>query len=142
MSILSPPLNCLLSIITQLVTGNALPGRPIAVISFKPWGYVTITQPFQFTSDLEEPGHYMKIPRHLTFWCQIVATVIAGTMQLGVQAWIIEDLCSADQPDSFVCSELGYCVNLCLPRPDACLELYFLHYDGKSNSRAVAQRER
>jgi hypothetical protein len=30
-------------------------------------------------------------------------------MQLGVQAWMfsnIEDLCSADQPDSFVCLEL------------------------------------
>jgi hypothetical protein len=37
---------------------------------FKTWGYVTITQPFQFTSDLEI-GHYMKIPRRLTFWCQI-----------------------------------------------------------------------
>jgi len=72
---------------------------------FKTWGYITMTQGLQFTSDFKL-GHYMKIPHRPMFWCQIVATVVAGTAQLGVQAWMfsnIEDLCSADQPNGFVC---------------------------------------
>ena len=57
----------------------------------------------QFTADLKL-GHYMKIPPRPMFCCQVrasmscvlmkihpfckvVATVIAGTVQLGVQSW-------------------------------------------------------
>jgi hypothetical protein len=37
---------------------------------------------------------------------QVVATIIAGTAQLGVQAWMftnIPDLCSTTQKDGFIC---------------------------------------
>ena len=94
-----------LNVITELIIGYALPGRPIAMMLFKTWGYITMTQALQFTSDFKL-GHYMKIPHRPMFWCQVVATVIAGTVQLGVQAWMfsnIEDLCSADQRDGFTC---------------------------------------
>ena len=40
------------------------------------------------------------------FWCQIAATIVSGTVQLGVQAWMftnISDMCSADQKDGFIC---------------------------------------
>ncbi len=40
------------------------------------------------------------------FWAQVVATVIAGTTQLGVQAWMftnIENLCDPAQKDGFIC---------------------------------------
>ena len=40
----------------------------------------------QFTADFKL-GHYMKVPPRPMFWCQIVATMIAGTVQLAVQAW-------------------------------------------------------
>jgi hypothetical protein len=55
----------------------------------------------QFTADLKL-GHYMKVPPQPMFWCQVcipnakkalseipkvVATIIAGTVQLGVQSW-------------------------------------------------------
>ena len=94
-----------INVITELVIGYVLPGRPIAMMLFKTWGYTTMRQAFSFASDLKL-GHYMKIPHRPMFWCQIVATVIAGTVQLGVQAWMfsnIEDLCSADQQDGFTC---------------------------------------
>jgi OPT family oligopeptide transporter len=94
-----------LNVITELIIGYALPGRPIAMMLFKTWGYVTMTQALQFTSDFKL-GHYMKIPHRPMFWCQIVATVIAGTVQLGVQAWMfsnVKDLCSPTQPDGFIC---------------------------------------
>lgn len=71
-------------------------------------------------------GHYMKIPYvaypgapnhsvdanimnrpRTMFWCQVVATVIAGIVQLGVQSWMFEnipDMCERDQKDHFTCA--------------------------------------
>ena len=94
-----------LNVITELIIGYALPGRPIAMMMFKTWGYITMTQALQFTSDFKL-GHYMKIPHRPMFFCQVVATVIAGTVQLGVQSWLfsnVEGLCSPDQKDGFIC---------------------------------------
>jgi OPT family oligopeptide transporter len=94
-----------LNIVTELIIGYALPGRPIAAMLFKTWGYMTMMRALLCTSGFKL-GHYMKIPHRPMFWCQIVATVVAGTVQLGVQAWMfsnIEDLCSPDQQDGFTC---------------------------------------
>jgi len=55
-------------------------------------------------------GHYMKVPPRSMFFCQVVATVVAGTVQLGVQAWMfsnIEDFCSPDQKDDFICPNIS-----------------------------------
>ncbi|KAF5319633.1 hypothetical protein D9619_008684 [Psilocybe cf. subviscida] len=94
-----------LNVITELIIGYALPGRPLAMMLFKTWGYITMAQALQFTSDFKL-GHYMKIPPRYMFWAQVVATVIAGTVQLGVQAWMftnIPDMCATDQKDKFTC---------------------------------------
>ena len=40
------------------------------------------------------------------FWCQVVATALAGTVQLGVQAWMfsnIDGICGDHQKDGFTC---------------------------------------
>ena len=50
-----------LNVITELIIGYALPGRPVAMMMFKTWGYITMAQALQFTSDFKL-GHYMKIP--------------------------------------------------------------------------------
>ena len=94
-----------LNVITELIIGYALPGRPVAMMLFKTWGYITMTQALGFTGDFKL-GHYMKVPHRPMFFCQVAATIVAGTAQLGVQAWMfsnIEDLCSADQKDGFIC---------------------------------------
>ena len=75
-----------LNVITELIIGYALPGKPIAMMMFKTWGYITMAQALTFTSDFKL-GHYMKIPPRPMFWSQIIATVIAGTVQLGVENW-------------------------------------------------------
>jgi len=62
-------------------------------------------QALSFTSSLKL-GHYMKIPPRSMFFCQIVGTVVAGTVQLGVQEWVfshVEDICSPHQKDNFTC---------------------------------------
>ncbi|KAJ7877622.1 OPT oligopeptide transporter [Mycena leptocephala] len=87
-----------LNVITELIIGYALPGRPIAMMMFKTWALT-------FTSDFKL-GHYMKIPPRPMFWSQVIATVVAGTVQLGVQAWMftnIEGICNPDQRDGFIC---------------------------------------
>jgi OPT family oligopeptide transporter len=98
-----------LNVLSELIIGYLLPGRPIAMMLFKTWGDKTMLQALEFTNDLKL-GHYMKIPHRPMFWCQIVGTVVAGTVQIGVQAWVfsnIEDICSADQRDGFTCPPIA-----------------------------------
>ncbi|KAF8841357.1 small oligopeptide transporter [Paxillus ammoniavirescens] len=94
-----------LNVVTELIIGYALPGRPVAMMMFKTWGYITMTQALTFTADFKL-GHYMKIPPRKMFWCQIIAAVIAGTTQLAVELWMFEhipDICTTTQQDGFVC---------------------------------------
>jgi OPT family oligopeptide transporter len=94
-----------LNVITELIIGYLLPGRPIAMMVFKSSGYYTMYQAINFADNFKL-GHYMKIPPRPMFFCQVVATVISGTVQLGVQAWLfsnIEDICSPTQKDGFSC---------------------------------------
>jgi OPT family oligopeptide transporter len=75
-----------------------LPGRPIAMMMFKTWGYITMAQALQFSSDMKL-GHYMKVPPRAMFFGQVVAAIVAGTIQLGVQAWMftnIKDMCNGN----------------------------------------------
>ncbi|KAF4585130.1 hypothetical protein EYR40_001967 [Pleurotus pulmonarius] len=95
-----------LNVVTELIIGYMLPGRPIAMMIFKTFGYITVSQALQFTSDFKL-GHYMKIPPRPMFWCQVVATIVAGTTQLAVQTWMfsnIPDLCQSKQQNSFTCN--------------------------------------
>lgn len=97
-----------LNSVTELINGYTrytLPDRPIAMMMFKPWGYITMQQGLIYTNDFKL-GHYMKVPPWSMFLCQVVSTVVAGTVQLGVQAWMFsntEDIYSPDQKDSFIC---------------------------------------
>ncbi|KAG2155226.1 OPT oligopeptide transporter [Suillus bovinus] len=94
-----------LNVITELVVGYAIPGRPLAMMLFKTWGYITMAQALQFAQDFKL-GHYMKIPPRTMFFAQVSAAAIAGTVQLAVQAWMfsnIEDICSTTQRDGFIC---------------------------------------
>jgi OPT family oligopeptide transporter len=94
-----------LNVITELIIGYALPGRPVAMMMFKTWGYITMAQALTFSSDMKL-GHYMKVPPRVMFFAQVLCTVIAGTTQLGVQAWMfsnIEGMCTDDQKDGFIC---------------------------------------
>jgi hypothetical protein len=103
-----------LNVITELIIGYGLPGRPIAMMMFKTWGYITMAQALTFVSDFKL-GHYMKIPPRPMFWSQVVATVIAGTVQLGVQSWMfsnIPNICDPSQKDGFICPQhrsVRYC---------------------------------
>jgi len=72
---------------------------------FKTWGYIAMNQGITLSSDFKL-GHYMKIPPRPMFWAQIVASVVALTTQLGVQAWMfsnIDGMCNSVQDNGFIC---------------------------------------
>ncbi|KAG0267864.1 hypothetical protein DFQ27_008044 [Actinomortierella ambigua] len=77
-----------LNIITEYVIGYILPGRPIAVMTFKTLGYISMAQGLLFTSDLKL-GHYMKVPPRAMFWAQMLGTLMAGLMNLSVATWML-----------------------------------------------------
>ena len=109
-----------LNVITELIIGYALPGRPVAMMMFKTWGYITMAQALTFASDFKL-GHYMKVPPRPMFWGQVVASIIAGTVQLGVQAGMftnIDDMCAPTQKDGFICSALKFSI----PPPSSALQ--------------------
>jgi OPT family oligopeptide transporter len=92
-----------LNVITELIIGFMLPGKPVAMMLFKTWGYITMAQALTFSGDMKL-GHYMKIPPRAMFWAQVVATALAGTVQLGVQAWMFSNIPGiCDDNEFFIC---------------------------------------
>ncbi|PKH93396.1 hypothetical protein CRG98_049840, partial [Punica granatum] len=58
-----------LNIIMQLVIGYLYPGKPIANVTFKNYGFVSTLQALSITGDFKL-GHYMKIPPKSMFIVQ------------------------------------------------------------------------
>ncbi|KAF9924036.1 hypothetical protein BGZ67_009559 [Mortierella alpina] len=64
-----------LNVITELICGYLLPGKPIANMTFKCYGYMAMSQCNLLLSDLKL-GHYMKIPPRSMFVGQIWGTIV------------------------------------------------------------------
>ncbi|KAG8851135.1 hypothetical protein FRB96_009476 [Tulasnella sp. 330] len=97
-----------LNVITELIAGYILPGKPIAMMMFKTYGSMAMAQAVTFTSDMKL-GHYLKVPPRVTFCAQLSAAILAGTVQLGVQAWMfsnIPGMCGAKQSSGFICPRI------------------------------------
>jgi len=56
-----------LNVFTEFIIGYMLPGRPIAMMLFKTYGYITMRQALAFAQDLKL-GWYMKVPPRTMFW--------------------------------------------------------------------------
>ncbi|XP_042496907.1 oligopeptide transporter 4-like [Macadamia integrifolia] len=87
-----------LNIITEYLMGIILPGRPIANVVFKTYGYMSMSQAVSFLNDFKL-GHYMKIPPRSMFLVQFIGTVIAGTVNIIVAWWLlhsIPNICNDD----------------------------------------------
>ncbi|KAL3614821.1 hypothetical protein CASFOL_040482 [Castilleja foliolosa] len=75
-----------LNIITEMVIGYIYPGRPLANVSFKTYGYISMSQALSFLSDFKL-GHYMKIPPKSMFIAQLVGTMVASSVYFGTAWW-------------------------------------------------------
>ena len=59
-----------LNVITELIIGFIYPGKPLANVAFKTYGYISMSQALTFLSDFKL-GHYMKIPPRSMFLVQV-----------------------------------------------------------------------
>lgn len=50
-----------LNVLTEFMVGYMLPGKPIAMMLFKTYGYITMAQALYFLQDMKL-GHYLKVP--------------------------------------------------------------------------------
>ncbi|OCH88594.1 OPT oligopeptide transporter [Obba rivulosa] len=98
-----------LNILSELLVGYSLPGRPVAMMIFKTFGFVTVTQSTFFASDLKL-GHYMKVPPRIMFLSQTIATTISAFVCVGVQMWAfshIENVCTPLAKDGLICPQVS-----------------------------------
>ncbi|KAF8929572.1 OPT oligopeptide transporter protein-domain-containing protein [Dissophora ornata] len=78
-----------LNVITELVCGYMLPGKPIANMTFKCYGYMAMYQCMNLVSDLKL-GHYMKIPPRSMFVGQFWGTLVGACFNYLTMVLIID----------------------------------------------------
>ena len=94
-----------LNVLTEFIAAYALPGKPIANMTFKVYGYMAMSQGLAFTSDLKL-GHYMHIPPVMMFSVQVIATIWGGLVNVGVLLWAfgnIRGICTSKAVQDFAC---------------------------------------
>ncbi|KAI3336378.1 small oligopeptide transporter [Xylariaceae sp. AK1471] len=94
-----------LNVLTEFIFGYIQPGRPLALMLFKTYGYVTMSQSLNFVGDLKF-GHYMKIPPRTMFMAQVVSTTLSCFIQVAVLNFAlanIDGICETTQPQRFSC---------------------------------------
>lgn len=87
-----------LNVITELIIGYIYPGKPLANVAFKTYGYISMAQALSFVGDFKL-GHYMKIPPRSMFTVQLVGTVISSSVYFGTAWWLlttIPNICDVD----------------------------------------------
>lgn len=94
-----------LNVLTEYIVGYMLPGRPLAMMMFKNYGYLCMAQALYFVQDLKL-GHYMKVPPRTMFWSQLIASIWSAIIQIAVMNWAlgnIPDVCSDANIHSWNC---------------------------------------
>ncbi|KAH8782850.1 OPT family small oligopeptide transporter [Diaporthe sp. PMI_573] len=94
-----------LNVLTEFIFGYIQPGRPLALMIFKTFGYITMSQALSFVGDLKF-GHYMKIPPRTMFMSQVVATTFSCFIQIAVlnsALKAIPEVCTTTQREHFTC---------------------------------------
>ncbi|ODV91496.1 hypothetical protein CANCADRAFT_23801 [Tortispora caseinolytica NRRL Y-17796] len=94
-----------LNVITEFVAGYLFPGKPIANLMVKLYGFIPMRHGLEFCAQMKL-GLYMKLPPRVLFASQLYGSLLAAVTNVFVFAWMranITDLCDADQKDGFNC---------------------------------------
>jgi OPT family small oligopeptide transporter len=94
-----------LNVLTEFIIGYMVPGRPVAMMIFKNYGYICMSQALYFAQDLKL-GHYMKVPPRVMFSSQVIASIWSAIVQICVMNWAlgnIPDICEPDQANNYTC---------------------------------------
>jgi OPT family oligopeptide transporter len=95
-----------LNVFTEFIIGYVQPGHPVAMMMFKTYGYIVMTQALYFCQDLKL-GHYMHVPQRSMFTAQLVATLWSCLVQLGCIEWAlgaIKGVCTKNATGFFTCA--------------------------------------
>ncbi|AET00815.2 oligopeptide transporter OPT family protein [Medicago truncatula] len=77
-----------LNVITELIIGYLYPGKPLANVAFKTYGYMSMSQALSFLQDFKL-GHYMKIPPKSMFIVQLVGTLVSSSVCFSTAWWLL-----------------------------------------------------
>lgn len=94
-----------LNVLSEFIGGYMFEGKPLANMVFKILSTDVVSQGIFFAQD-QKLGHYFKIAPRTVFFAQGFATILGALTQTGVTLWMlgnIENVCDADQADSFTC---------------------------------------
>ncbi|KAJ9145129.1 Small oligopeptide transporter, OPT family [Pleurostoma richardsiae] len=94
-----------LNVVTEFIIGYMQPGKPLAMMLFKAYGYMALYQGLAFTSDLKM-AQYMKVPPRTVFMGQVISTIWSSVVQIAVMNWAfgaIDGICDSDQSNHFTC---------------------------------------
>ncbi|KAI3992869.1 hypothetical protein MKX01_034219 [Papaver californicum] len=97
-----------LNIITEYFMGLLLPGKPIANVCFKTYGYISMSQALAFLQDFKL-GHYMKIPPRSMFLVQLIGTIIAGVINTGTAWYMLNSIPNICQDDLLLANSPWTC---------------------------------
>jgi OPT family small oligopeptide transporter len=92
-------------VLSEMIGGYLVPGKPIANVIFKTLGFLTSGSAVSFAADLKL-GHYMKIPPRIMFMVQVIGTVISCIWVCVIQDWMltnVEGICTRQQRQGFIC---------------------------------------
>lgn len=95
-----------LNVVTELIIGYALPGRPEALMFVKAFGYNINGQADNYIAD-QKMGFYAKVPPRAMYRGQVMSAVITSFVAYGVVQFAdneIEGICTPDQPAKFNCA--------------------------------------
>jgi len=94
-----------LNVITELIVSYMLPGRPVAMMMFKSFGYMISYNGLQYVSDMKV-GHYMKVPPRSMFAAQCFAVIWLSIVQICTYNFLrgnIEGVCTPHQAQGLTC---------------------------------------
>lgn len=83
----------------------SMPGRPIAMMLFKSWGYMLAFNGLNYISDMKV-GHYMKVPPRSMFAAQAFAAIWLSIVQIATYNFLlgnITDICTEHQTQGLTC---------------------------------------
>ncbi|GKT56510.1 OPT family small oligopeptide transporter [Colletotrichum tofieldiae] len=96
-----------LTVLGEIISGYAIPGKPIVMLIFKFYAYTGLSQAMIFSSDMKL-GLYMKIPRRTLFVAQLTACITGSLTQNAVLLWMlnnVKDICHESQPNGYTCPQ-------------------------------------
>lgn len=94
-----------LNVVTELVMGYALPGRPEALMFVKAFGYNINGQADSYISD-QKMGLYARIPPRAMYRGQLISAILTALVAYGCVDFVetdIKGICTPDQSAKFNC---------------------------------------